>query len=118
MRTQRQQRLRAALFLAVGIGMTGIALVSYGLGLFDNFERQSVDARFSVRGARHAPRDVIVVGIDGKTFSDLNIQWPFPGSLHAGVIDAIAKDGPKLIACDVQFSEYSPAVQDNALYRA
>ena len=55
MRTPREQRLRDALFLAVGIGTIGIVLLSYGLGVFDNFERQSVDARFSVRGARKAP---------------------------------------------------------------
>src|SRR5262249_4183054 len=89
-----------------------------GLGLFDNFERQSVDARFSVRGDRSQPKDVIVVGIDGKTFSDLNVQWPFPRSLHARVIDAIAKDDPRVIAYDVQFSEDSPPAQDNALYLA
>ena len=115
MRTHRQQRLRDLLFLAVGIGMTGVALVSYGLGFFDNFERQSVDARFSVRGDRSAPKDVVVVGIDAKTFTDLNVRFPFSRKLHAETIDRIAKDGPKAIAYDVQFSEYGTVAEDNAL---
>jgi adenylate cyclase len=115
MRTPREQRLRDALFVAVGVGTIGLVLVSYGLGLFDNFERQSVDARFSVRGAQKAPKDVIVVGIDDRTFSDLNVRWPFSRTLHAKVIDAIAKDGPKAIAYDVQFSEYGTVAEDNAL---
>jgi adenylate cyclase len=115
MRTPREQRLRDALFLAVGIGTIGVVLLSYGLGLFDSFERQSVDARFSVRGARTPPKDVVVVGIDGRTFSDLNTRWPFSRKLHARVIDEIAKDDPAAIAYDVQFSEYGTIAEDNAL---
>jgi adenylate cyclase len=115
MRTQRQQRLRAALFLAVGIGMTGIALVSYGLGLFDNFERQSVDARFSVRGAQHTPKDVVLVAIDQKTLAALGGRWPFSRKYHAKVIDRIGAADPKAIAYDVTFSGYGTVAEDNAL---
>jgi adenylate cyclase len=115
MRTRREQRLRDALFLAVGFVTITVVLVSYGLGVFDSFERQSVDARFSVRGAKKVPRDIVVVGIDAKTFSDLNLRWPFSRRLHAQAIDRIAKDGPKAIAYDVQFSEYGTVAEDNAL---
>jgi adenylate cyclase len=115
MRTPREQRLRDALFLAVGIGTIGIVLLSYGLGVFDNFERQSVDARFSIRGAHEPPKDLIVVGIDPRTFSDLNLRWPFSRKLHAKAIDLIAKDGARAIAYDVQFSEYGTVAEDNAL---
>src|SRR5439155_10208811 len=114
-RTRREQRLRDALFLAVGISTIGVVVLSYGLGVFDNFERQSVDMRFSLRGKQKSPRDVIVVGIDPKTFSDLNIRFPFSRKLHAKAIDEIAKDGPKAIAYDVQFSEYGTVAEDNAL---
>jgi len=114
-RTRREQRLRDALFLAVGLATIGVVLVSYGLGVFDNFERQSVDARFSVRGDRKAPQDVVVVGIDAKTFTDLNVRWPFSRTLHARVIDRIARDDPLAIAYDVQFSEYGTVAEDNAL---
>jgi adenylate cyclase len=115
MRTGRQQRLRDALFLAIGVTTAGVALFSYGFGVFDNFERQSVDARFSIRGERAAPRDLVVVGVDPETFTDLNVRWPFSRTLHAKVIDRIAKDGPKAIAYDIQFSEYGTAAEDNAL---
>jgi adenylate cyclase len=114
-RTHRQQRLRDALFLSVGVVGAGLALIAYGLGFLNNFERQSVDARFSIRGTQSQPKDVIVVGIDTQTFTDLNIRWPFPRSLHAKVIDGIERDKPLAIAYDVQFSEFSPVAEDNAL---
>src|SRR5437870_1764484 len=106
MRTRRQQRLRDALFLAVAVLTIGTTLTSYGFGLFDNCERQSIDARFSIRGARQTPRNIVVVAIDPQTFTDLNLRWPFPRTLHARVIDEIARDHPKVIAVDIQFSEY------------
>lgn len=115
MRTRRQQRLRDALFLAVGVAAAALALLSYGLGFLNDFERQSVDARFSIRGDRKPPPDIVLVNVDAATFNDLNIRWPFPRSLHAKVIDRIAADDPLAIAYDIQFSEYSAPAQDNAL---
>ena len=68
-------RLRVALFLAVGMAMTGFALVAYATNLMRGFENDSLDARFSIRGLQAAPDDVIVVDIDVKTFTDLNTRW-------------------------------------------
>src|SRR5438067_10675598 len=102
----RRQRLRTLIFLAIGLGAAGLALLGYGFGFLDRYERDSIDARFSIRGTQHPPRDVVVVKIDDKTFSQLpNIQWPYPRSLHGKVIDRLAADGAKVIAFDVQFSE-------------
>jgi adenylate cyclase len=117
-RTTRQQRLRAAFFLACALGTIGIVSFAYGLGFFNDFERQSVDARFAIRGNQGPPPGLAVVKIDDVTFSDLNTQWPFPRSYHAKVIDRLAADGAKEIAYDIQFSEYSDPAQDNALYLA
>jgi adenylate cyclase len=111
----RHQRLRDGLFLAVGLGAVGLALLAYGLGFLNNFERQSVDLRFSIRGDQAVPKDIVIVAVDARTFSDLNIQWPFPRSLHGTIIDRLANAGAKVIAYDVQFSEYSAVAQDNAL---
>ncbi len=46
--------------------------------------------------------------IDDVTFEELDDQWPFPARIHGEVIDRIAKDKPKVIAYDVQFTEPSP----------
>ena len=113
-------RLRVALFLAVGMAMTGFALVAYATNLMRGFENDSLDARFSIRGLQPSPDDVIVVDIDAKTFTDLKTRWErWPRTYHAAAIDRLVEAGARAIAYDVQFTEPSanPA-EDNALIQA
>ena len=117
--TSGRRRLRIALFLAVGLGATGLWLVAYGTSVFEDLDLDTVDARFTVRGEQSPPSDLAVVKIDDVTFDELNLQWPFPRSNHGQVISRLKADGAKVIAYDVQFSEPSPdAEQDNALMDA
>jgi adenylate cyclase len=117
--TRGRWRLRVALFLAVGLGSTGLWLVAYGTGIFDELDLDTVDWRFSIRGEQEAPRNFAVVRIDDVTFDELNLQWPFPRSEHGRVISRLKAAGAKVIAYDVQFSEPSPdAEQDNAFMDA
>ena len=117
--TSGRRRLRIALFLAVGLGATGLWLVAYGTSVFEDIDLDTVDARFTVRGEQSPPSDLAVVKIDDVTFDELNLQWPFPRSNHGRVISRLKADGAKVIAYDVQFSEPSPdAEQDNALMDA
>jgi adenylate cyclase len=117
--TSGRRRLRIALFLAVGLGATGLWLIAYGTGVFEDFDLDTVDARFTVRGEQSPLPDLAVVKIDDVTFDELNLQWPFPRSNHGRVISRLKADGAKVIAYDVQFSEPSPdAEQDNALMDA
>ncbi|GAC1324469.1 MAG: adenylate/guanylate cyclase domain-containing protein [Thermoleophilaceae bacterium] len=85
-----------------------VSLVAYSTGLLDNQELALLDARFAVRGDQHPVRDLVVVGVDDVTFSDLGIRWPFPRRIHARVIDRLKADGARVIAYDVQFTEQSP----------
>src|SRR5262245_33813742 len=120
-------RLRVALFLAVGMTTTGLALVAYGSHLiapgsgwdvFGGAELSSIDPRFAIRGQEKPPKDIVVVKIDDTTFSELGRRWPFPRTDHARVIRNLKADGAKVIAYDIQFSEPTPrqigAIQDNA----
>jgi adenylate cyclase len=107
------------LFLLVAGATVAGGLFAYlsGLRFIDDLERQTVDARFSVRGAQPA-RDVVVVDIDDVTFSDLNLRWPFPRRFHAQLLDRIRAGHPKAIAFDVQFTEPTDVKDDNALVEA
>src|SRR3954453_1835104 len=107
LRKNRTQRLRVALFVGVGLAMTGIALVAFGFGLLKGQELGTVDTRFSVRGTQPVPKEVATVLIDDATFDTVNDQWPFPWKLHAKVIRNLVRDGAKVIVYDVQFSELS-----------
>ena len=117
--TPGRWRLRVALFLAVGLGSTGLWLVAYGTNVFDDLDLDTVDWRFSIRGEQAPPANLAVVKIDDVTFDELNVRWPFPRSRHADVIRRLKADGAKVIAYDVQFSEPSEdAPEDNAFMDA
>jgi adenylate cyclase len=120
-------RLRIALFLAVGMTTTGLALLAYGSHLiapgsgwdvFGGAELSSIDRRFAIRGEQKPPKDIVVVKIDDTTFSDLDKRWPFTRKVHAQAIKNLKAAGAKVIAYDIQFSEPTEgrqgAAQDNA----
>ena len=103
--------------------MAGAALVAYLFGLLRPLELGVLDAHFSVRGKRPVPKGIVVVKIDDATFDSradggLGIQWPFPRHYHAIVLDRIHRDGAKVIAFDIQFTEPTVAKEDNALVDA
>jgi adenylate cyclase len=92
-------------------------------GALTTQEQQTVDTRFTVRGAQPPPRDLLIVAIDDQTFSDftqqrVHSQWPFPRRYHARVINTLRRDGARLIAVDIQFTEPTDTNDDNALVDA
>src|SRR6476469_9277270 len=107
---KRDVRMRVVFFTIVGASTLALVFILWGFGALDRYERNSIDARFSIRGTRHAPAQVVVVAIDDVTFDELTyrgqaVQWPFPRSIHAKLLDRIAAGHPKAIAFDVQFTE-------------
>jgi adenylate cyclase len=121
--TRSRRRLHVALFLGVGLAATGLGLVAYGTNVFRELELDTVDARFSIRGEQKPPQQIEVVAIDDITFSNFNsrqenVRYPFPRRYFARVIDRLAKDGAKVIAYDIQFTEQTTPADDNALVEA
>ncbi len=113
-----RRRRRALLLVAATLTALGLTLGLRAVGVTEAIEQQSIDARFEVRGPTGTPPDVVVVGVDDKTFDNpdeggLGILWPFPRGEHAKVIDHLAADGASVIAYDVQFTEPSPPGQED-----
>src|SRR5204863_153963 len=102
---RRRGRLHTALFIAIGLTVSGVAVMAYGLHLFERVELSTVDARFSLRGKLPPPKDVVVVGVDDVTFSQTGLRWPFPRSVQSKVIDRLTAAGAKVIAEDIQYTE-------------
>jgi HD-GYP domain-containing protein (c-di-GMP phosphodiesterase class II) len=111
----RAGRLRAALVVALVAAAVGIA--GHASNLLPRFERDTLSARFALRGDQPTG-DVVVVGIDSKSFTDLDQRWPFPRSLHARAVDELDRAGARLIVYDVQFTEPTRPREDLALFRA
>ena len=116
----RSRHNRITLFFGVGAVATFIALAAYAGHVLRSVELSTVDARFSIRGSQGPPKDVVVVAIDGTTFSDFKnrLQWPFPRRYDARVIRNITAGHPKAIAIDIQFTEQTDRADDSALLNA
>ncbi len=97
----------------------GIGLVVNATGALSQLERDSVDARFSIRGPERPRGDVVIVGIDQRTLDPapigLPVRWPYPRRYDAAVIRELKADGAKVIAFDVEFDQPTDVVDDNAL---
>ena len=103
-RTKERRKLFLVIVLVLG---TSLGVLSYATQAFHGLELSSVDLRFDARGKQTPPKDLVVVQVDDVTFDELGLQWPFPRSVHAGVIDRVIEDDPNVITYDVQFTERS-----------
>jgi adenylate cyclase len=113
-----RRRIRVMMFLGLGAVLSALWVAAYFLDAFRDLELNTVDTRFSVRGDQKPPDDLIVVEVDDDTFQDLDRRWPFPRRVHAKAVDDVAKDKPRVIAYDVQFTESTSFEDEFALLEA
>jgi adenylate cyclase len=111
------RNLKVALLALVAIVATGLALGGYAARALRTLDLNTVNARFSVRGAEKPPSNMVVVAIDDQSIATLNKQWPFPRATQARLLDRVGAGKPKAIAFDVAFSDPSQLGQkdDEAL---
>ena len=101
--------LIAAFTLVIAIGLT----LSKATESVDNVV---YDALVGLHAA--PPSDeIIIVAIDNQSLKSLG-KWPWPRSVHAGLLDRIAKARPAAVAYDVLFTEPSIAADDLSLASA
>ncbi len=110
-------RRRLAALGAVALAACAVGLAARESGALEPLEREALKARFDVRGTEPV-KGLLVVGIDAKTFGDLNTGWPFRRSLHGRVVRRLHAAGARAIVYDVQFTEATRAREDLALYDA
>jgi adenylate cyclase len=107
------ERLLKALSFGIAAGLLGLCLTPLLFGLEENL---GLEYFFSIRGKREAPHDLIIISIDKTSAKKLNLhndleKWP--RSLHASLVDILAKKGAALIAFDVLFDEPRSPADDN-----
>jgi adenylate cyclase len=117
---QRTRRLRASLLLAAALAITAAGLAAQAGHVLRRFDLSTVNLRFTLRGTEPAPKDIVLVAIDDKTYNTPpKPTWPFDRHDHAKVLRNLEKAGAKVIAYDVQFTEQSrSASADQALVDA
>ena len=109
------RRLRTLLLMIVALSAAGIGVAAYATHLLRSPELSTVDTRFSVRGHHKAPKNIVIVGIDSTTFSDVNKQFPFPRAVQGKVLSQIAAGHPRAVAFDIVFSQPSSLGQNDDL---
>ena len=102
---RRARRLRGILLLVAMVVVVGGTFALDATHALRRVELSSVDERFHVRGTQPAPSNVVLVAINDKTFSDLQVRWPFRRIWYARAIRRLKRAGAKVIATDVQFTE-------------
>ncbi len=101
------RNLKVLLLALVAIVATGLALGGYAARALRSLDLNTVNARFSVRGAEKAPKNIVVVGVDSTTFQAVKKQWPFPRAVEAKVLNNIGAGHPAAVAFDIVFSDPS-----------
>ena len=110
-------RRRFAALAAVALAACAAGLAARESGALEPLEREALKARFDVRGPEPV-KGLLVVGIDAKTFDDLQVRWPFKRSLHGRVVRRLHAAGARSIVYDVQFTEKTKLREDLALFNA
>lgn len=116
--TRHRPARRDVLAAAVAVLVAVATLVLYGTGALNDLERQSIDQRFAWRGAQSPGNDIVIVGIDQKTLEELGTRPPLPRALYAKALDRIRAGSPRVIVIDTQFIGRSDPDNDAALLDA
>jgi adenylate cyclase len=122
MRGGNRRRKVAALLLVAAVAMGG-GVIAYATHLLARPELQSIDARFSIRGEKGAPREIVFVAISAEAEEELRrsghqFRSPLPRSYDAAVIDNLRGAGARAIALDLEFTQQTNEKEDNELIEA
>ena len=114
---------KRTLLIVVAVLAAGIGVAAYATHLLRRSELQTIDARFSIRGKQTPPSDIVFVAINPEAEQELEAHHldsrsPLPRRYDAKVIDNLRKDGAKVIAMDMEFTQQTDPADDNALIEA
>lgn len=107
-------------FFGLLIGITGV-VVGFFHFAHDLEENTGLSLLFKLRGIRKASSDVVIVGIDRESSERLGVsdnpnRWS--RSLHARLVDSLAREGAQVIVYDMYFTESHSAEEDHVFAEA
>ncbi len=105
--------------LSIGALVVLLVLLLDLAGVFKPLEARTRDFQQQHVAREHSPMsgDILHVDIDDGALQRIG-RWPWPRSLVAGCIEAIAEAGARTIAVDLELSEPSTDAGDDALLAA
>lgn len=104
--------LQLKLFMSAALALCASGLIDL---VGDHWARPVYDLFFSLRGPIPVTEKIAIVAIDEVSFDELNMQWPWPRSVHAKLLDTLFAHGAKTVGLDILFAEPSTETEDRAL---
>lgn len=90
----------------LGLFLAVIFSVFFYFGVFNTLENASIDYRFKQRGELPISQDIVLVNITDDCLESLG-SWPWSRATHAKLLDILKRNGAKVAAFDIIFSEES-----------
>ncbi|HEY4916709.1 MAG TPA: adenylate/guanylate cyclase domain-containing protein [Solirubrobacteraceae bacterium] len=123
MRGTHSQRRNVVGLVMVAILAGGIGVAAYATHLLRRSELQTIDARFTIRGTRRPPSNIVFVAISVQAERELKERHlesrsPLPRRFDAEVLDRLRRAGAKAIAMDMEFTQETNPTEDNELIEA
>jgi adenylate cyclase len=106
----------ARLLIALVAMLTGLALL--WVPAWQSLEKRGFDVLSVVTAPGTTPLPIILISIDDASLAEIAHPWPWPRSLHAGLIDKLKAAGAAVIAFDILFSLPTRPADDQALAQA
>jgi len=72
------------------------------LQLLEDYEAQTLDARFGIRGPRPVDPRIVIIGIDQKTLN--TIGFPFPRFHYAKMLERVCGEGARSVGFDINYA--------------
>lgn len=113
----RSLRGRAVGLLLVAVIASAVAVALRHSAVIAAIERQTIDMRFTLRGARRVSKNVVIVGLDDNSLAHLP-RFPFSRVEHAQMIDRLHAAGARVIVYDFGFDRPTTVNADDALASA
>lgn len=96
--------------------LTGLALL--WVPAWQSLEKRGFDVLSVVTAPGTTPLPIILISIDDASLAEIAHPWPWPRSLHAGLIDKLKAAGAAVVAFDILFSLPTRPADDQALAQA
>lgn len=94
-----------SLLIAAMVVLLLVAVLSTSYGRRIELEAFDLLTVLTAPGTGDLP--IVIVGIDEPSFGEFGMQWPWPRTMHALLVESLRRQGASVIAFDVVFAESS-----------
>ena len=101
---QRSSRLARSAALTLGTILLVLSLFAVRIPILELIELKTYDLRVQLRRRMAPSGTVLIAAIDEKSLQAEG-RWPWPRSKLAALVDALSRDGAKVVGFDIAFPE-------------